>query len=518
MASEIISVIRNDVWDFEDRPENQKVIGSRFVLRRKAGLDAESTKCKARIVARGFAQRPGIDVDETFSPVARLSSIRLIVSTAVQRNMYLKQYDVTTAFLNGTLEEKVYLEVPDYLEEVLEYIVAKGQKDDPEAKKAKKMLQEMHHGDKVLAVKKAIYGLRQAGRAWHTCLDRELRNFGMQPSNADTCVYLKGAGHDLLIVIVYVDDLIVACENLTEITRLSNYLERSFEMKSLGDLKHCLGIEFERTQDYIKMHQSTYIQEILGRFSMMDCNPVSTPLNLDVKLTKSDPIEGSKKKLPYRELVGSLQYLSVATRPDISHATSVLGQFNDSFGEIHWIAAKRVLRYLKGTANLGIIFRKGDDIVKGYVDADWGGSVDDRRSYTGFSFICNESAISWDSRKQRTVALSSTEAEYMALCEASKEAIYIRRFLIDLDWNDQGPTVLYNDNMGAQKLVLNPVYHARTKHIDMRHHFVRDAYKSKEIKLEHIASEDMAADVLTKALPRPKHQVCVQLLGLSSEC
>lgn len=263
------------------------------------------------------------------------------------------------------------------------------------------------------------------------------------------------------------------------------------------------------------MSQEKYIQDILRRFSMEDCKPVSTPLLIGSKLSKTDIwSEEDGPKPPYRELVGSLMYLSVATRPDISHAASVLSQYNDCFGKSHWIAAKRILRYLKKTAYTGIEF-KPDGILKGFVDADWAGSLDDRSSFTGYTFVMNNSPISWESRKQRTVALSSTEAEYMALCDASKEAVYLLRLLKEVSEDSPNSLQLFNDNMGAQRLVVNPVYHARTKYIDIRHHYIREVMNSGRISLNYLPTEEMPADVLTKVLSKGKHWHCNHLMGVS---
>lgn len=263
------------------------------------------------------------------------------------------------------------------------------------------------------------------------------------------------------------------------------------------------------------MHQKGYIRDLLERFGMIDSKPVNTPMDVNVKLTKleQDPsIE--EKRLPFRELIGALMYLSVATRPDIAHAVSALSQFNTCFGQIHWTAAKRVLRYLKGSADLGLIFGPKTESIKGYVDSDWANCQIDRRSYTGYVFILSNGPISWESKKQRTVALSSTEAEYMGLAEAAKEAIYIGNFLKEMEFENLTDVRVLNDNMGAQRLSENPVFHARSKHIDTRHHFVRETLLTKQLKLEHISTDDMIADMMTKGLPRPKHRHCLEMIGL----
>lgn len=408
------------------------------------------------------------------------------------------------------------MDMPGRMTEVLHHIVSEGRTTDPSVKKAKAMLDELATGDKVCKMRKALYGLKQAGRAWNRRLDKELRTLGAKPTNGDPCVYTRKQANELMVILIYVDDILVMCRDPKEIDRFGDRLAELFEIKVLGDLKRCLGMDFTRGKDGIHINQGTYIRDTLQRFGMQDSNAVSTPLDVGTKLVKGEAWSGSDgEKPPYRELIGCLLYLSVATRPDIAHATSLLSQFNDCFNKVHWSAAKRVLRYLKGTSNQGILYRYGEESMAGYVDADWGGSSDDRRSFTGYAFILNGGAVAWDSRKQRTVALSTMEAEYMALSEAAKEAVHLQRLLLELGARKAGPVRLFNDNFSAQRLATNPVFHARTKHIDIRHHYVREIIESGQVVLEHVSSEEMPADILTKALTKPKHERCVDLLGLT---
>lgn len=263
MSVEVKSILKNDTWDIVDRPENCEAIGSRFVLRNKYAQDGKLEKRKARIVARGFSQRPGVDFHETYAPVACLKSIRLAIALAAHRGMYIHQFDITTAYLNGTLEEKVYMETPDYMEEVLKYITREERKNQEIAEKAKKMLDDLLDGDKVCLMRKALYGLRQVGRVWHERLDREIRKFGAKPSNADPCIYLKNGGDLLIIIIVYVDDILIVSPDMESIVDFREHLRRSFDVSDLGELKYCLGLDFERLNDGIHMSQATYINDIL---------------------------------------------------------------------------------------------------------------------------------------------------------------------------------------------------------------------------------------------------------------
>lgn len=269
----------------------------------------------------------------------------------------------------------------------------------------------------------------------------------------------------------------MASRDQSKITELTEYFSRNFQSKNLGEIRYCLGIEFSQNEDGITMNQSGYINDILNRFGMKDSKPVTTPLDYSCKLVKGDSVLHDKK-FPFRELLGMLMHLAVCTRPDIAFAVNHLSQFNNCYDETHWKAAKRVLRYLKGTSNIGLSFKRSKEHLTGYVDADWANCLDDRRSYTGYAFILNGCPISWESRNQRTVALSSTEAEYMAVSDAVKEAVHLRRFIDDLGFELPTKLNIFNDNNGARKLVENPVFHARTKHIDIRHHYVREVLES----------------------------------------
>lgn len=369
----------------------------------------------------------------------------------------------------------------------------------------------------VCKLKKSLYGLRQSGRSWNKKLDAILRKLGAIPTTSDPCLYYIKKGEDLTLIATYVDDIIIASKNENKITNLGNRLSKEFDLKDLGEISYCLGIEFKRSNQKIHLRQTGYINELLERFGMSDCKPIGTPMETNLKLSKAE--ENPKERLddvPYRELIGSLTYLSVCTRPDISYTMSYLSQFNNNYGTEHWKAAKRVLRYLKGTIDIGLCYDASTSPIKGYVDADWGGCIEDRRSYTGYSFILGGSPISWDARKQRTVALSSTEAEYMALTEAAKESIYLRNFLTELHLNAIADITVFGDNMGALKLAENSIFHGRTKHIDIKHHFIREALRNGFLKVSHIPTEEMVADVLTKSLGKPKHLTCLKLMGITA--
>lgn len=336
----------------------------------------------------------------------------------------------------------------------------------------------------------------------------------MKPVNADCCVYISTRGEDCLIVVTYVDDMLLASRSLNWISEFKQELRNHFEIKDLGNVTRCLGMEFKQTESSIEISQKIYIREILKRFNMTDSKPVSTPISLGTKLIKSEECGENQNSFPFRELVGALMYLAVSTRPDIAYSVNWLSQFNNSFGKEHWIAAKRILRYLQGRMDLGLKFEKTEESLKGYADADWGNCPVDGRSYTGYVFTLANASISWEARKQRSVALSSTQAEYMAMSEATKEAIFLKNFLKELHFEMPNPIKMFNDNQGAHLLAKNPVFHNRTKHIALRHHFVREALSDGFIDLEYLQTSEMIADVLTKGLPGPLHRKCINGLGL----
>lgn len=446
-----------------------------MVLRNKCKPDGSIDRRKARVVARGFAQQPGVHFNETFEPVALLSSIRLLIALAAKYKMEIKQLDVTTAYLNGPIKEEVFMEVPEYFAEALEVVIKTERIDDGTRSKAKSMLESLKKNDVVCLLQKSIYGLRQAGRNWYEKLDAILKEF---------CRNSVGREEDALFIIVYVDILLIS-KNSNKIDNLKEYLSSDLEIKNLGEPKYCLGIEFSRSSDCIVLQQTGYIHDLLIRFGMKDSKPVSTSMDVNVKLIKPDQMsEEEDDCVPYRELVSALMYLAVATS------------------------------YLKGSAKLGLTFKTDRESLKGFVDADWANCLVDRRSYTGYTFILGGSVISWDSKKQRTVALSSTEAKYMGLTEAAKEIIHIKGFLSELGFENLSDAKLFNDNMGAQRLAENPSFHARSKHIDVRHHFIREMLRKKLLRLEYVPTEDMMANMMTKPLPGPKHQHCLKEVGL----
>jgi hypothetical protein len=489
MQKEYQSLVENNTWKLTPLPEGKNLISSKWVFKRKRNADGSVAKFKARFVARGFSQVEGVDYFETFAPVARFTSIRATIALAAQKGWKIYQMDVDNAFLNAPVEEEIYVEQPKGME-----------------------VQSPNEEKLVLKLLRALYGSKQGSRNWNSVLHHFLISHGMTQSTADPCVYTKSnQRHQLTIVTVYVDDLIITGDDEQGIRSLKNALNGRFKMKDLGELRWCLGIEVNRTDTGIEINQKQYLCSILQRFGMDQSKPVSTPADPNTKLTKNDcpqnPTEENKMRaIPYRSAVGSLLYAAVATRPDISTAVRDVARFVSCPGEQHWVAVKRIFRYLQGTLETKIRFSGGSatTVLSGYSDSDWGSNTDDRRSNTGYVFMMANAAISWQSKAQPTVALSSSEAEYMALCSAAQEAIYLRRLFADLGSPQDDPTMIYQDNQGCIAMAHNPVHHSRTKHIDIKFHFVRERIAAGEIKLEYIPTENQVADILTKGLHGPK--------------
>ncbi|UYV73840.1 hypothetical protein LAZ67_11001074, partial [Cordylochernes scorpioides] len=391
MEEEFDSLIENKTWELVDPPKNRNIIGSKWVFKTKCNSDGSVERHKARLVAKGYSQQYGIDYEETFAPVVRQSTIRMLLALAVEYNLILHQMDVQSAYLNGEIKEEIYMTQPE------NFVSRK-------------------YPERVCRLKKAIYGLKQAGIVWHERLDNELKNLGLKQLQSNNCVYIK---HDegILLVAIYVDDLIIAAEREDTLKSFKEIMKRIFKIKDLGGINCCLGIRIQMKEDgSISIDQERYIEELLAKYRMKEAKPISTPMDSNSKLTKISSIE-------------------VSTRPDIAYAVSALGQFSNDPRRQHWNAAKRVLRYLKGTSCLRITYRKSNEALHGYVDADWGGNLVDRKSHTGIVYFLARGPIAWESKKQQTVTLSSTEYEYIALCEAGKEAVYLRALLDEMGFD-----------------------------------------------------------------------------------
>lgn len=484
MNDEMESFQENEAWDLVEAPVGATIVQCKWIFKKKCDHESR-VSYRARLVARGFAQKAGIDFDETFSPVIRHSSLRLLFALSINFELNIRHLDVKTAFLNGNLHEDVYMKQPEgYL--------------------------DSNNSSKVCKLKRAIYGLKQASRVWNQRVDIFFIELGFKKSDFEPCLYSKKCNNSLIFIAVYVDDFLIFSNDDDQIGFLKNKLNDEFRIKDLGNVKQCFGMTIIRDENSISLSQKDYVNTLLKRFNMTNCKPMITPI--ESFEFSNDNSQGSEHPM-YQKLMGGLMYLAVLTRPDIAFSVSFLSQFNNCNNDYHWKCAKRVLRYLQGTKDYCLRFVRSNKGLEGFVDADWGSNKIDRKSYTGFVFKLSEASISWKSSKQKTVALSSTEAEYMALSDAAKEAIYLKNLLYEITGiNDC--VIMFNDNQGAQKLSSNPVFHERSKHIDIRHHFIRQCLSDKIIKLVYLSTDKMTADVLTKPLKSSKHNDFVNSLGL----
>ncbi|KAH9745480.1 hypothetical protein KPL70_004087 [Citrus sinensis] len=489
MDEEIKAIVKNDTWELTTFPKGHKAIGVKWVYKKKRNAKGEIERHKARLVAKGYSQKAGLDYDEVFAPVARLETIRLIISLAAQNKWKIFQMDVKSAFLNGFLEEEVYIEQP------LGYVV-KG------------------HEDKVLRLKKALYGLKQAPRAWNSRIDKYFQEKGFTKCPYEHALYVKEKYGDILIVCLYLDDLIFTGSNPSLFEEFKRVMIKEFEMTDIGLMAYYLGIEVKQKEEGIFISQESYAEEILKKFKMNDCKPISTPVECGVKLSKHDEGEDIDPTF-FKSLVGSLRYLT-CTRPDILYAVGLVSRYMENSKTTHFKAAKRILRYIKGTTNFGLLYSFSNDYkLVGYSDSDWGGDVDDRKSTTGFVFFMGDTAFTWMSKKQPIVTLSTCEAEYVAATSSVCHAIWLRNLLKELSLAQEEPTEICVDNKSTIALSKNPVFHDRSKHIDTRYHFIRECIARKEVQIKYVKSQDQAADIFTKPLKQEDFVRFRSLLGVT---
>jgi hypothetical protein len=436
MQAEYDSLMDNDTWTLVDKPEDKQVLPGKWVYRVKYGANGQVDKLKARYVAKGFAQVEGLDFFETYAPTCKPETFRILLAVAAKKGLHLGQMDVKSAYLHSAIEEEIYLEQPEGF-----------------AKKA-------NPGRKIVCkLNKSIYGLKQAAKNWYEALTSLLLKKGFKRSRNDYCLFVrKDEDGTFSYVLVWVDDIVVAGAE-EAVKEINSMLNENFKMDDRGALNWFLGMQIQRSHDKITVDQTRYIETVLEQFNMSDCRPVAIPGEVNLKLVKSNGEQKLVDPKVYRSLVGSLLFIGKQTRPDILQIVNQLSRFLDRPDESHWKAAKHVLRYLKGTIDLRLTFSKNSSFeIVGDSDADWSGDLDDRKSTTGyyFKFQGNGGAISWEVKKQATVALSTAEAEYQAMAAAAQEAIYLRSLLEDLGIPMKKPIDIGEDNQSCIKMCHNP--------------------------------------------------------------
>jgi len=497
---EIQSLIDNGTFELVRLPPGRKPIGSRWVFKVKRNADGSIERHKARVVAQGFAQRPGFDYTETFAPTPKWAALRAILAIAAMENLELESVDISSAYLNGELEEEVYMRQP-------EGFVEKGD-------------------DWFWHLRKSLYGLKQAGRCWHKKLNEVLEKLGFRRTVCEHSVWIFQRDDVRVIIPVFIDDMTIAAKSCQEIQRVKDDLKAHFKLRDLGSTSWLLGVEIkrDRSKQTLTLSQRQYILDLLNRFDLKDCNTVTTPLDPNVRLsssmspTSSQDIE-EMRAIPYSQAVGALMYLAIATRPDIAYSVGVLARFNKNPGMQHWKAVKHLFRYLKGTLDYTLTYSASSppssELFSTYSDADHGGNPDNGRSTSGYIVKMGNGAISWSSRLQGFVALSTTEAEYVAATSAGQEIIWLRNLLTELGYKFNSPSSLYIDNRSALSVAKNPEHHGRMKHLDLRFYWLRDEVEKGIINPIHLRTDEMPADIMTKALGRIKVGEMVKLIGLT---
>ena len=483
---ELTSMEKNNVWKIVNVPKDVKLLKTKWIFKIKEDENGIPIRYKARLVAKGFFQKHGVDYFETYAPVAKLTTVRLILAYGIRNNFVFHHLDVKTAFLHGNLSEDIYMAIPDGIDK------AEGN--------ACKLL-------------KSLYGLKQAPRCWNEKFNAFLLKLGFIRSNHDYSLYTKFYNNNVLIIVLYVDDLLIAGKNEAAINDLKRNLENEFEMVDCGKLKHFLGINIETQNVELSLTQESNIEKVLVKFRMEDCNTVRTPMQKGLQLQRNT--ENSQTNNPYRELLGSLMYIMLCCRPDLCYSIGFLGRYQQNPTDEHWQALKRLLRYLKGTKDMKLKYKCqiNSERLIGYADADWASDITDRKSVSGFVFFAYGCPISWSSKKQVTVATSSSEAEYVAMSAATTEAIWLRGLLTDLGEHLDSPIKIFEDNRGCIGMATN-LECKRSKHIDIKHHFIRDAIAKRRIELVHISSKKQLADIFTKSLDVSQFKFICSLICL----
>jgi hypothetical protein len=509
-----------NTWDGNaKKPPDQPVIKAKWLFKMKTNPDG-SLLPKARLVAKGYSQIQFINYDETFSPVIRKESVRYLFSHAAANNLEVHHMDVETAFLNGELKEDVYMELPE------------GFGEDT---------------GKIVKLKRSLYGLKQSPRCWYENINNTLIKNKYHPSISDPCTYLKKNEKEEVIGLIglYVDDCLISGE-AEEIKRMKQILSNTYKMKDLGPVKLILGMEIQRTKNEIKIYQRSYIREILERFNMSECKKVDTPIEekrdeckskkkssyttnnsmkngKNKKMKNDNEWNSEERNLPvdkelYYQAVGCLNYLACTSRPDISYATSVIASHASDPRSENWTQVKRILRYLSGTINYSLTYSNDTTQISyrkivAYSDASYAPNNLSRKSHGAYIFMYNGGAISWSSKRQSIIALSSCEAEYVALCEAAKESEWLSNLHKEINGHSE-PTLIFEDNQSAIKLANNGMFSSRTKHIQVRFHYIRELITEKRIMVSYCPTELMVADALTKGLAKVRFAQLRKMMGL----
>jgi hypothetical protein len=493
MDDEIRSLKSYHTWTVCLLPNDRKAVDCKWVYKLKTKSDGSVDRYKSRVCAKGFTQVKDVDYRDTFAPVLKYKSLRLILALATILKYDIELLDVKTAFLNATLKEEVYMKLPKGYEE---YHPTTGVPF-------------------VCKLNKSIYGLKQASNEWNKEVDSTIEAFGFKRTVSDTCVYWKRSKlNNIIVLAIFVDDIIIihSTNDQQEWTELKNQFMSKYQMTDNKDSEFILGMKYERNNDELHLNHTLHIDKTIQRFGLAGCKPQHTPIECERltaqdRPTSIDEINDMKDK-PYRSLVGNVLYIAISTRPDIAYAVNQVSKYCENPGKRHWSAGKRILRYLKGTSTMGLTYKSNDTkynsiVLEGYCDADWGGDIDDRKSTSGFVIKINGNTVHWGSVKQQTVALSSAEAELVSVNNASCELMWFASILTELNLlttNVENPPVLPCDNQSAITISEKDKHTKRTKHIDIKYYAIRELITAKRLQLRYIRTDEQEADIMTKGL------------------
>ncbi|MFS8032553.1 putative RNA-directed DNA polymerase [Helianthus anomalus] len=492
IQDEMDSILQNNTWKLVDLPPGCKPLGSKWIFKRKMKVDGTIDKFKARLVIQGFRQKEGIDFFDTYAPVARISTIRLLLALAAIHNLKIHQMDVKTAFLNGELDEEIYMKQP-------EGFVMPGSEN------------------KVCKLIKSLYGLKQAPKQWHQKFDEIVLSNGFVLNQADKCVYSKfDASGNGVMICLYVDDMLIFGTDQDQVDRTKEFLSSKFAMKDMGEAEVILGIKIKRENRGISISQSHYIEKILNKFNFKDCSPASTPVDPSLKLLPNKGIAVSP--LEYSRAIGSLMYAMISTRPDIAYAVGKLSRFTSNPSTHHWQALGRVFKYLKGTIDYGLTYIGFPSVIEGYSDASWINNKEDHSSTSGWVFLLGGGAISWASKKQTCITDSTMESEFVALAAAGKEAEWLRNLIYEIPlWPKPiSPISIRCDSEATLAKAYSQVYNGKSRHLGVRHSMVRELIMHGVISIEYVRTQQNLADHLTKGLTRDLVKVSAVGSGLKS--